>query len=152
APVVSYGRGFAVHQPRRPHDGATEDLDDRLVAETDAEHRNAAREALDHAHRDTGVRRRAGSGRDAQVRRLDRLGLLDADAIVAVHPHVGAEHEECLHQVVGEGVVVVDQEKLRAHSPALAISSARRIAALFAITSSCSRSGWLSATNPAPAW
>ena len=35
---------------------------------------------------------------------------VDGDLVVPVHEHVGAEHEERLHQVVGEGVVVVDQE------------------------------------------
>ena len=149
---MAHGRGLAVHQPRRAHDGAAENLDDRLVSQAYAEHGNAAREALDHAHRDAGVGRRSRARRDAQMRRLERFRLVEADAVIAMHVHFGAEHEEGLHQVVGEGIVVVDQEEPRAHSPASAISSARRITALFAITSSCSRSGRLSATMPAPAW
>ncbi len=66
--------------------------------------------------------------------------------------HLGAEHQEGLHQVVGEGVVVVDQQQARAHSPSSASRSACTAAALLASTSSCSLSGTLSATMPAPAW
>jgi hypothetical protein len=37
--------------------------------------------------------------------------LLDADLVVAEHPHVGAELAEILHEVVGEAVVVVDHQQ-----------------------------------------
>jgi hypothetical protein len=34
---------------------------------------------------------------------------LDADGVVAVDVHLGAEDQERLHQVIGERVVVIDQ-------------------------------------------
>ena len=115
-----------------------------------------AREGADHVHRHAGVTRRARARRDAEVRRLQRLRLLDRDRIVAMHEHVGAEHEERLHQVVGEAVVVVDEQQarhgLRHHRPSRAISSARRSTSLLANTSRYSFIGTLSATMPAPAW
>ena len=51
------------------------------------------------------------------MRRRERARRLDGDLVVAVHEHVGAEHEESLHQVVGEGIVVVDQEEPRRRAP-----------------------------------
>src|SRR4026208_1908515 len=47
-----------------------------------------------------------------------------------------AQHHERLHQVVGERVVVVDQQQTDAHKPSEASLSARAIAPDFATTSS----------------
>src|ERR1700733_4419986 len=116
------------------------------------QHGHAAREGADHVHRDTGVVGGAGAGRDAQMRgrQCERRG--HRDLIVAAHVHLGAQHQEGLHQVVGEGIVVVDQQQTRLHRPSSASASARTMAPLLASTSSCSASGTLSATMPAPAW
>jgi hypothetical protein len=46
---VLHRRDLAVHQPARPHHLAAEHLDDGLVAEAHAEHRDAPAKALDHA-------------------------------------------------------------------------------------------------------
>ena len=84
----------------------------------------------------------------------ERLAARHEHAVTAVVAHdldVLAQLGEVLHQVVGEGVVVVDQQQTRAHSPSSANCSARRSAALLANTSACSASGSLSATTPAPA-
>ena len=93
-----------------------------------------------------------GPGEMHRCEGCERLRGGDVDRVVAKHAHLRAEHEERLHQVVGEGVVVVDQQQPRLHIPSSASSSARRSAALFASTSSCSASGTLSATMPPPAW
>src|SRR5882724_10127479 len=87
-----------------------------------------------------------------EMRGCERLRLLPRERVVAVDAHLRAEDQERLHQVVGEGVVVVDQQQVRLHNPSSASSSARTRAALLANTSSCSASGTLSATMPAPAW
>jgi hypothetical protein len=87
ATVVLDARDLAVHQSSGTDDLAAEDLDDRLVTQADAEHRNTAREAADHVHRDTGIARRTRPGRDAQVRGRERLRFLDGDAVVAMHVH-----------------------------------------------------------------
>src|SRR5207244_12508676 len=96
--------------------------------------------------------RRPGTGRDAQVRGCERARLLRGERVVAVDTHLSSQDQERLHQVVGEGIVVVDQQQARLHKPSPASSSARTRAALLASTSSCSLSGTLSATMPAPAW
>ena len=83
----------------------------------------------------TGASARAPCGRDRQ-------------GVVAMHDHFRAQHHECLHQIVGEGIVVIDQQQARAHSPSSASRKACTAAALLASTSSCSASGWLSATMP----
>ena len=85
-----------------------------------------------------------------------RLRLLHRDLVVAAHVDFRAENQERLHQVVGEGIVVVDQQQSHvhwhAHRPSAASLSARAIAPLLASTSSYSVTGTLSATMPAPAW
>ena len=71
-------------------------------------------------------------------RKLERVS--DAQGIVAVHRDLGTLHQERLHEVVGEGVVVVDEQQPHAaarvthrhtrrctdaHGPSPAIASAR---------------------------
>ena len=72
-------------------DLAAERLDDRLVAEADAERRDARPEPADQLDRDARVLRPAGAGGDDEVRRLQRLGLVDRDRVVPEHAHLGAE-------------------------------------------------------------
>ena len=97
-----------MQQRLRLPDLAAERLDDRLVAEADAERRDARAEPANQLDRDAGVGRAAGAGGDEQVRRLESLGLLDRDRVVPEHLHLGAELLEEVHEVVGERVVVVD--------------------------------------------
>jgi hypothetical protein len=155
AAIVMHVRRLAMHETRGAHDFAAEHFDERLMPEADAEHRHLARERGDHLHRDSGIVWRTGTGRDAQVRRLQRLRLVHRNPVVAMHEHLGAEDHEGLHQVVGEGIVVVDQQqscgRRSVHRPSSASASARRTIALFANTSSYSVCGTLSATRPAPA-
>ncbi len=152
APVVLDLRGLAVHEATGTHHLAAEDLDDRLVSQAHPQDRDAAGEGPDHLHRHAGIVGRAWSRGDAQVRRREVQRLRGAECIVAMYDDFRAQHQEGLHQVVGEGVVVVDQQQLRLHSPSCASSRARAIAPLLASTSSCSLCGTLSATMPAPAW
>ena len=65
--------------------------------------------------------------------------------------HVRTEDEKRLHQVIRKRIVVIDKQQARFHKPSSASTSARLSAALLASTSSCSVSGTLSATMPAPA-
>ena len=95
-------RHLAVHQPRGAHHLAAEHLDQRLMAETHAEYRNAPGEGFDHAIDTPASRGVPGPGRDHQVRVIRRQRLLDVDGIVAVHIDFGSQNQERLHQVVGE--------------------------------------------------
>ncbi len=150
--VVRDGRDLAVHQATGAHHLAAEHFDQGLMTETDAEYRQAACESLDHAHRDPRVARRTGARRDHQMGSAECQCLLHGDHVVAMHLHLRAQYQERLHQVVGERIVVVDQQHFRrAHRPSAAIASALRSTALFAMTSSNSAFGELSATMPPPA-
>src|ERR1700722_17510941 len=151
--VVPHRRDFAVHEPRCAHDAPAEHLDQRLMTEAYAEDWNASRECLDHRHRHPRVARPAGPRRDDQMRVPSGERRLDADGVVTVDVDVRAEHPERPHEVIGERIVVVDQQysRTRAHRPSAAMLSARRSTALFAMSSSYSAFGELSATIPPPA-
>src|SRR6185369_5547323 len=129
---------------------------------------------LDRPDRDPGIVRVARTGRDddaTQARRrvVGHLGDgTDLDGVVADDMHLGPGRLECLHEVEGEAVVVVDDEDhgwtsiSSASSSAAAapdasltpaaISMARRKAAALCSVSSNSRSGTDPATIPAPVW
>src|SRR5690349_2224198 len=150
--VVEDLRGLAVHDARRAHDAAAEHLTDALVTEADAEDRNLAGEPMDDIHRDAGFVRRARTRRDRdRVGRL-RGDRLERDGVVALDGDVGTQLAEILREVVGERVVVVDQEELHDPSRAVrAIATARSTPRALLTVSSYSISGTESATRPAPA-
>src|SRR5207245_10445192 len=78
--------------------------------------------------------------------------LAQRHLVVAEHVGHGPELGQVLDKVVGEGVVVVDDGEARvAHRISSAISTALNIAPAFSSVSSNSRSGFESATTPAPA-
>src|SRR5690606_12375155 len=123
------------------------------MTQAHAENRHLACERFDHSQGYAGIARHARTRRDTQVRGLERARLLDGDLVVAIHHDLGAEHHEGLHQVVGERVVVINEQQSGwAHKPSCASASARRTISLLASTSRYSVSGTLSATSPAPAW
>ena len=100
---------------------------------------------------DACVVRPPGTGGDDEPVGRERLGFLERDRVVPAHDDLGAELLEQVHEVVGEGVVVVDEENLHAYSFS-ASSSAASSAASLARHSRCSAAGSESATTPAPAW
>src|SRR5947207_2314922 len=97
---------------------------------------------------------------------MERLDFLHGDPVIAVHRHFSAQLTEILHEVVGEGVVIIENEDhLRVRGRrfsvsvfrsmperACAISMARNSALPLLSVSSYSRSGTESATIPAPTW
>ena len=99
-----------MHDLARTHDAPAEGLADALVPEADAENRNAPGEAPDHLERDAGLVRRARPGRDHDLRGRERLDGVERDLVVAHDVHPGAQLAEVLHEVVGEGIVVVDHQ------------------------------------------
>ena len=106
-----------MHEARRADYLAAEHLDDGLVPEAHAEHRDFARERADHVHA-TRPRRTAcpGPGEMHRCVGLSAFASLHRDLVVAAHVDFRAEDQEGLHQVVGEGVVVVDQQQPHVHS------------------------------------
>src|SRR5438093_5968624 len=127
-----------------------ERLADALMTEAYPEDGNLAAEVANRLRGDSRFARSAGAGRDddaAVGRKLTRRHL-----VVAEHVRHGPELGQVLDKVVGEGVVVVDDGEARvAHRISSAISTALNIAPAFSSVSSNSRSGFESATTPAPA-
>ena len=92
-------------------DEAAERLRERLVAEADAERRDPGlREAAHRLQRDAGLVGRARPGRDDDAigRALEQL--VDRRDVVAHDVQLRAQLAEELDEVVGERVVVVDDE------------------------------------------
>ena len=110
--VVLDERRLAVQERLRGPDLAAERLDDRLVAEADAERRHPRPEPADQLDRDARVLRTAGTGGDRRgAMGSSALGLLDRDRVVPEDPHLGPELLEQVHEVVGERVVVIEHQQ-----------------------------------------
>src|SRR2546430_2690661 len=83
------------------------------------------------------------------MRWSEAFGLVRVDLVVAADEDLGTELREEVDEVVGEAVVVVDEEDHRSVSArVIAVSSAASLRR----HSSCSACGSESATIPAPAW
>ena len=100
--VVLDGRGLPVQERLRLSDLAAERLDDRLVAEADAERRHGRAEPPDQLDRDARVLGPARAGGDDEMRRRERLCLVGRDRVVTEDPHLDAELLEEVDEVVGE--------------------------------------------------
>ena len=109
--VVMDRRGLSVHEPIRAHDVTAVHVADTLVAEAHAEQRDRRSEAADDFARDARLVRRAGAGRNADARGLHRRDFVGRDFVVSLHERIRAEFAEILDEVVGEGVVVIDDEQ-----------------------------------------
>src|SRR5579859_6410981 len=112
------------------------------------QYRPLACHLLDKLDADAGLLWRARAGGDHDPFRLHPLDFRDGHLVVSTQLDLLPHFPEILHQVVGERVVVVEDEDhcfpLRADSTAFITA-----AALFT-HSSCSLSGTESATMPAP--
>ena len=126
--MLDRGR-LAVHGGVQLH-ASPEGLSESLMAEADAERGNARfGHAPDELERDPGLIGGARSGRDhaALVAGGEQLG--DGGAIVAHRLDLGAQLPQVLHEVVGERVVVVEDQYLHDHSGCSQASAIARSAA-----------------------
>src|SRR3569623_231804 len=105
------GRGLAVHHLTRVHYSAAEGLTDTLVAETHAKQRKYSGIPADDVERHARLVGRTWARRDHDMVGSEAPDLLDADLIIAVHAHIGAELAQILHQVVGERIIIVDHQQ-----------------------------------------
>src|SRR6185437_16413071 len=108
--LVLDARRLAVHHALGAHHSTTICLADGLMSEADAEGGNRTSPAADRGDRDACLRRCAGPRRDDDGRRRQRADLVDRDGIVAPYHRLRPELTEVLDEVVGEGIVVVDDE------------------------------------------
>ena len=116
AAVVLDARCFAVHDTLGTDDASTVRFADGLMTEADAEDGNRASPATDCVDGDPRLRRSARSGGQHDGVRGELADFIDGDRVVATHVDVRTELPEVLHEVVGEGVVVVDDEQHRGGS------------------------------------
>src|SRR5919204_1014404 len=121
------------------------------MSETDAEDWRALAEASDDVERDARVVRRARARRDHDPLGRQRRHAIGVHRVVTYHAQLGPQLAEILHEVVGERVVVVDDED-HARDPAAAMRRARIRPRAFEHVSSHSVLGSESATMPAPTW
>src|SRR5580704_8774886 len=142
------GGGFPVHNPVGPDDFASENMSNALVPQTNAENRRGGAELKNQVIADTGIKRRPRSWRDTDSVRMHLGNLIQSNLVVAFNDEVGSELAKILDQVVGKGIVIVDDQ----HHMAWALSMARNKAIALLTHSWCSDSGTESATTPQPAW
>ena len=91
---------------------AAEGLPDGLVSEADAEQRDAGGDGgADQRHRDAGFGGRAGTGRDDDRPRCQGHRLVHGQGVVPVHHRRHAKFTDILDDVVGEAVVVVEDQQ-----------------------------------------
>src|SRR5437773_4909059 len=147
--MVRNRRCFPVHQLRGTHNFAAENFANALVTEANAEQRNVRSEFTNDLATDSSVARPTWSGRDANAFRNKFPNVSSADLIVASHQNLGAKLTENLREIVGERIVIINQEQFQGTSFARAIAA--RTAIALRSVSSRSREGSESATIPAPA-
>jgi hypothetical protein len=117
AVVVHDGAGLAVHKICRPNDTAPEGFPDRLMSEADSEDRHFSREMADKINTDARFVRCARPGRDDDSGGPHLLNLAYRNLIVAANLNFSAEFTDVLHQVVGERIVVVEDENQEFATP-----------------------------------
>src|SRR5688572_4655924 len=108
--IVKDRTRLAMHERGSSNDLSTEDFTDGLVAKADSEDRDALMETLDHVFGNAGIVRSARARRNDNVRRLERLDLIESYAIVAEHAQLVSHLTQVLHKVVGEGIVVINHD------------------------------------------
>ncbi len=141
--------GLSVHEGLGVGDGGAEGGADGLVAEAYAEDRDARAELLHGRDADACVFGATGAGREDEGFGGEHRDAGGVEVVVADDADVGVDGADELVEVVGEGVVVVDDQDHGSSSFA-ASSMARTTAAALLTVSSYSGPGWESATMPPP--
>ena len=99
-----------MHETPGADDLPTEMVHETLVTQADAEDGTRVGKCRDHVEGNAGILGASRARRNNEVRWIDRPRVLDRNGVVAVHDDLGAKRSECLHQVVGKRIVVIDQQ------------------------------------------
>lgn len=108
-----------MHQMRRATDFRAESRADGLMSQANPENRNFAGKMPDQFDADACILRRTRPGRNYDALGPEIFKFADRDLVVAANLNLGAEFSEILDQVVGKGIVIVENED---HNGALAIA------------------------------
>ena len=100
-----------MHEAVGADDFAAEDVAHALMAEADAEGGDAGAESFDDVVGEAGFARGTGAGGNQDARRFEFADFLDGGLVVAENFHLHPQLAEVLDEVVGEAVVVVDDEQ-----------------------------------------
>jgi hypothetical protein len=113
AAIVLDRARFPVHQLPGPYHFSAERFAQGLMSEADSKHRNLAGEVTKQFDADPRFMRSAWPWGDHDAVGVESLDLVNAQLVVAANVDFGAQFAEILHQVVGERVVVVENEDHR---------------------------------------
>ena len=103
---------LAVHDAGPDHDFGSGGKAEGLMAEADAEHRDFWIEDAEDFHTVSGVLGMAGAGGEAHHVQGRVLRQFEQTGIVVFDDHgILPERVESLHEVVGERVVVIDEQE-----------------------------------------
>src|SRR6185437_4176717 len=101
---------LAMHHLRRAHNLAPEGGADGLVSQADTQNRLLAGKMANQFNADAGFMRRTWAGRNQDVAGIESFNIPDGNLVIAAHLNGLTHLAEILHQVVGEGIVVVEDE------------------------------------------
>ena len=96
---------------QEPAIGSPVDRHGGLGCQADAKDRRRRLKPVDQCQTDARFARRAGTGREQDCIRLHLRDLVECDLVVAEHHRLGAQFAEIVHEVVGEAVVIIDDEE-----------------------------------------
>lgn len=115
--LMPHRRSFSMHQSPRRKDLAAENRANALMAETNSEDWRFSSEHANNFIADAGIPWPAGTWRNANAVGRQSFNLRDRDFVISLHDHVAAEHPEVLGEVVGERIVIIDDQDLIHRSP-----------------------------------
>src|SRR3954467_9084345 len=104
-------RGLAVHETVGSHNTAAKRFSYGLVAQADAEQGYASRRGADEGNGDACFTWGTRTGRDHDGGRLQGQYLCHRQSVVAIDHRIGAQLTGVLDQVIGEAVVIVEDEE-----------------------------------------
>jgi hypothetical protein len=109
---------LAVHRDGSTDNFAAEGLPDRLLTKADAQHRDpSGRGDLHEVEANPGAVGVAGARGDYDPLRSQRDCLVNHDLVVATHNDLGPQFAEKVEKIIGEAVVIIDQQEHRSLTP-----------------------------------
>ena len=86
-------------------------LTDRLMTEAHAEQGNLGAVALNDRDADASIGRRTGAGAEDDGARVKAGDFVDGDCVISTYDWTCTELAKILDEVVGEGIVIVDDQE-----------------------------------------
>ena len=100
-----------MHEPASAHDISAKNVADTLMAEADTQDRDALTKGANHVTADARFLGRTRTWGDTDVIGPLFGDLFEGDLIIPMDLHLRAHLAKVLDEVVGKGVVIVDDQK-----------------------------------------